>query len=279
MIAPHDFGGDAVFAVVDSQERETDVTFSLTTYYTSLENLYPRVVVEFEKYEDTRAGYMYVRTFDSILESRYEDILDFLRKIKDYEYLIIDIRGNMGGYFRSWVNGIVRPLLKEDILHEYYLAYRTGEYVQMFHEGFLSDKVEVPKETFSYLPSEVIGVDYKVFNFSDVYTATHEVIFNGRIILLTDHMVYSAAEGFTNFCKETGFATVYGTASGGDGFFQWPLYYVLPNSKLVITVTSAMSLDASGHSNEETRTQPDVYHESPFMDMDELINYVLEEIK
>ena len=60
---------------------------------------------------------------------------------------------------------------------------------------------------------------------------------------------------------------------------MWPLYYVLPNSKLVITLTSAMSLDASGHSNEEMRTQPDVYHESPFMDMDELINYVLEEIK
>jgi hypothetical protein len=39
-----------------------------------------------------------------------------------------------------------------------------------------------------------------------------------------------------------------------------------------------MSLDSTGHANEEVRTQPDVYRESPFMDHDELIDFVLEEI-
>jgi len=279
-IAPHDFGGDAVFTVVDYTGQETNVTFHTTTYVTSLNRLYPRSSVKLEKFEEEGVGYMYVGTFDpSTLERRYDYILDFLREIEGYDYLIIDIRGNTGGAFRPWVEGIVRPLLKEDTLHEYYLAYRTGEYVQWFHDEYLRDKAPVSKEAFDYLPPEVLGEDYVIYNFSATYTPTHEVDFDGEVILLTDFMVYSAAEGFTNFCKQTGFATIYGAPSGGDGFFVWPLYCVLPNSKIAITMTSSMSLDRTGHANEEARTQPDVYHESPFMDHDELIDFILEEIR
>ena len=222
---------------------------------------------------------MYVGTFDpSTVEPRYDDMLEFFEEIEDYECLIIDIRGNTGGAFRSWVEGIVRPLIREDKLHEYYLAYRTGEYVQQLHDEYLRDKAPVSKEVFDYLPPEVRGEDYVIYNFSETYTPTREVNFDGEIILLTDFMVYSAAEGFTNFCKQTGFATIYGTPSGGDGFFIWPLYCVLPNSKIAITMTSSMSLDCTGHANEEVRTQPNVYHEGPFMDHDELIDFVLEKI-
>lgn len=215
----------------------------------------------------------------SALEHRYNKILDFLREIEGYGHLIIDIRGNTGGSFQTWVNGVVRPLLSEDTLHEYYLAYRTGEYVQDFHGEWLNEREEVPKEWFSFLPPEVYGEGFAVYNASQTYTATHEVEFDGEVILLVDNVVYSAAEGFTNFCKQTGFATIYGTASGGDGFFVWPLYYVLPNSGLVVTASSSMSLDRMGRSNEEVRTQPDVYHESPFMDLEELIEFVLDEIE
>jgi hypothetical protein len=278
-VAPDDFGGDAVFTIMDSDGEEADVTFHTTRSHTSFSHLYPRSTLVFERYEEAGVGYMYVRTFQpSALEHRYDEILDFLREIEGYGHLIIDIRGNTGGSFSTWVNGIVRPLLREGALHEYYLAYKTGEYVQWFHDEYLREKAPVTKEVFDYLPPEVYGEDYVIYNFSGTYTPTHEVDFDGEIILLTDFMVYSAAEGFTNFCKQTGFATIYGTPSGGDGFFVWPLYCALPNSKIAITMTSSMSLDRTGHANEEVRTQPDVYHESPFMDHDELIDFVLEEI-
>ncbi|MCW3992718.1 MAG: S41 family peptidase [Candidatus Bathyarchaeota archaeon] len=278
-VAPDDFGGDAVFTIMDSDGEEADVTFHTTRSHTSFSHLYPRSTLVFERYEEAGVGYMYVRTFQpSALEHRYDEILDFLREIKGYGHLIIDIRGNTGGSFSTWVNGIVRPLLREGALHEYYLAYKTGEYVQWFHDEYLREKAPVTKEVFDYLLPEVYGEDYVIYNFSGTYTPTHEVDFDGEIILLTDFMVYSAAEGFTNFCKQTGFATIYGTPSGGDGFFVWPLYCALPNSKIAITMTSSMSLDRTGHANEEVRTRPDVYHESPFMDHDELIDFVLEEI-
>lgn len=279
-IAPHDFGSGAVFTVLNSTGHETNVTFHTFAGPSSFDILYPRSVVSFDKFEEENVGYMYIKTFDpSTVEPYYDDMLDFFREIEDYDHLIIDIRGNTGGAFRSWIEGIVRPLIKEDILHEYYLAYRTGEYILRFHDDYLKDKVEVSKDAFDYLPPEVYGDDYAVYNFSQTYTSTHEVDFNGEITLLTDYVVYSAAEGFTNFCKQTGFATIYGTPSGGDGFFIWPLYCVLPNSKIVITMSPAMSLDNTGHANEEVRTQPDVYHESPFMNHDELIGFILEEIR
>ena len=278
-ISPYEFGDDTIFTVLDSTGNEKDVTFNASAGPSSISGLYPLSDFIFEKFEEKSVGYMYVGTFDpSTVEPRYDDMLEFFEEIEDYECLIIDIRGNTGGAFRSWVDGIVRPLIKEDKLHEYYLAYRTGEYVQQFHDEYLRDKAPVSKEVFDYLPPEVRGEDYEIYNFSETYTPTREVDFDGEIILLTDFMVYSAAEGFTNFCKQTGFATIYGTPSGGDGFFIWPLYCVLPNSKIAITMSSAMSLDSTGHANEEVRTQPDVYHESPFMDHDELIDFVLEEI-
>jgi hypothetical protein len=278
-ISPYDFGGDAVFTVLDYTGHETDVTFHASAGSTSFSGLYPLSDFIFDKFEEKSVGYMYVKSFDPLtVESRYDDMLNFYEEIENYECLIIDIRGNTGGAFRSWVDGIVRPLIKEDKLHEYYLAYRKGEYVQQFHNGWLKDRAPVSKGVFDYLPPEVYGDDYDIYNFSQTYTPTHEADFDGEIILLTDFVVYSAAEGFTNFCKQTGFATIYGTPSGGDGFFVWPLYCVLPHSKIAITMSSSMSLDNTGHANEEVRTLPDVHHESAFMKHDELIEIVLEQI-
>ena len=278
-IAPHDFGADAVFTVLDSTGQEADVTFHASEGPSSFRILYPVPVVSFDKNEEEGVAYMYVKSFDlSTVEPYYDDVMDFYLEIEDYDFLIIDIRGNTGGTFQTWVDGIVRPLIKEDKLHEYYLAYRTGDYVQRFHERWLSDRAEVSKDEFDYLPPEVHGDDYEIYNFSCTYTPTHAVGFEGEIILLTDNVVYSAAEGFTNFCKQTGFATIYGTPSGGDGFFVWPLYFALPNSKIVVTMSSSMSLDSKGRANEEARTRPDVLHESPFMAHDELIDFVIEDI-
>lgn len=278
-ISPQYFGADALFTVLDPGGQETGATFQTYGGPSSFWALYPSPLVDFEMYEDEGVAYMYVKTFDlSRVEPYYDDVMEFYGEIADYEHLIIDIRGNTGGTFQSWIDGIVGPLIEEDMLHEYYLAYRTGDYVQWFHEGYLSDKVVVSKDLFDYLPPEVRGEGYEIYNFSSMYTATHEAGFNGEIILLTDNIVYSAAEGFTNFCKQTGFAEIYGIPSGGDGFFVWPTYFVLPDSKLVITTSSSMSLDVTGCANEEARTQPDVLHETAFMAFDELIDFVLQDI-
>jgi len=85
-------------------------------------------------------------------------------------------------------------------------------------------------------------------------------------------MVYSAAEGFCYLGKNYELATFYGTPSGSDGLMIYPLYYVLPNSKLVVEFASSLGLDSYGYANEEVRTQPDVYYESDYGNHNELIS-------
>lgn len=116
------------------------------------------------------------------------------------------------------------------------------------------------------------------YNCYKIIYKTYEANFKGEIILLIDNFVYSAAEAFTTFCKQTGFATIYGTTNGRDGIMEFPTYYALPNSKLVIYTSSALGLDHTIHANEEVRTQPDFYYESSFYNHTELIQYVLDSL-
>lgn len=82
--------------------------------------------------------------------------------------------------------------------------------------------------------------------------------YKGRIFILVDKDVYSSSEAFTNFSKETNFATIVGTATGGDGIGFAPVYFSLPNSGLVLRMASCMGLNPDGSSNEEFGTIPDI---------------------
>ena len=88
------------------------------------------------------------------------------------------------------------------------------------------------------------------------YDPANTVEFNGKIAILIDKCVYSSAESFTIFCKNTGFATLYGTNSGGDGIGR-QVYWALPHSKLILCYSFALGLFESGYANEEYHTAPD----------------------
>jgi hypothetical protein len=279
-ITPGCFGPDAVFTTRDPDGDEANHTFPTVLGAQPRTNFYPAPNLMTTKHPNISTAYIYLKTFDpSTVRNLYPEIHGFLKEVEDYSYLIIDIRGNTGGSFTSWIEALVEPLLREDTTHEYYLAYRDDPYIQSFHSQWLTTHQQVPKTRLQSLPPEAQGPGYTVYDFSSTYTATHHTSYNGQTILLTDRTVYSAAEGFTNFCKQTGFATIVGTTSGGDGFYVWPLYLVLPHSKLVVTMTSSMSLDRQGRANEEARTQPDIYIETSITDHNKLIDHVLHMIE
>lgn len=278
MLSPRDFGPNAEFTIQNATGYETNVTFGTISEYSILPYSYPEEMVETQIWESKNASYIYIKNFvNEYLNPYIDDIINFYHQIEDYNYLIIDIRGNPGGNYASWINAIVKPLIKEQKIFELYLAYRTDDYSDLFRES-MSITNTVSKYDFSYLPTEVYGDEFKIYDYQHTISPTYEIDFDGEIILLTDNVVYSAAEGFTLFCKQTGFATIYGTTSGGDGIMEFPTYYALPNSKLVICISSALGLDHTGHASEEVRTQPDVYFESSFDNHTELIDYVLENL-
>lgn len=69
-----------------------------------------------------------------------KEIYNFLKTIKDYPYLIIDISGNVGGSSEYWIDAIVAPLIGEmgleylensnDKSTYFYLLSRKGNYTK-----------------------------------------------------------------------------------------------------------------------------------------------------
>ncbi|MFQ7853800.1 MAG: S41 family peptidase [Flavonifractor plautii] len=75
--------------------------------------------------------------------------------------------------------------------------------------------------------------------------------------MLVDESVYSASESFVLFCQQTGFATLVGRTTGGDGIGAMdPVYLQLPNSGILIQYTVPFGLNPDGSSNEEMGTTP-----------------------
>ena len=277
-IYPRNFGDDAVFTLQNSSGEEWDEIFNVESGSSRSPYEYPSLLVNTTIVEEGSVAYLYVGSFSTgRVQGYYDSVIDFYSQIEDYDYLIVDIRGNTGGFYSVWMDGIVNPLIKEDIFHEQFFAYRTGYFTTNLHESFLNERVS--KNQFDTLPPEVYTDDFDVYRNYFTCNAVDELNFSGEVVLLVDNMVFSAAEGFANFCKETNFATIYGTSTGGDGIMLYPMYFVLPNSHIVIEFASAIGIDGNGFANEEVRTQPDIYYESEFGDFQELIDFVVEDIK
>ncbi|MBL4936953.1 S41 family peptidase [Clostridium sp. YIM B02515] len=218
--------------------------------------------------EKDKTAYLGVKSFNNINmnNQEFETIYRFLKDIKDYKTLIIDIRGNGGGNESYWRDYIVAPLINEPLMQKTYCIFRGGSYTQNILKstfGNSYDTMVLPidklkKENLSKLPQEIF-TDFKYYLKNiDIISPKGPVGFKGKIYLLVDERVYSSSEGFAIFAKSTGFATVVGEKTGGDGIGISPTLGVLPNSGYVFRYPQEMGLKSDGSSDEEFKTEPDI---------------------
>lgn len=216
--------------------------------------------------EENRVAYIRVRSFSSrYIEQDRQRVLDFLSSISHYPNLLIDIRGNGGGSESYWRQLLVAPLISEPIAYRLYLAVRSGDAAQDYMKsrlgagyyflqvgrGNLPGLQNVPSEVFTEHFTEPIQLP-------DVIFPRDSVGFRGQIILLVDEGVYSSSESFAVFAKATGWATLVGTPTGGDGIGFDPMVFMLPNSEIAIRMAESMGINPDGTANEEAKTAPDV---------------------
>ena len=69
---------------------------------------------------------------------------------------------------------------------------------------------------------------------------------------------YSASDKFACFCKATGFATLVGTPTSGDGLGSTPLLLLLPESGLLVRFSSMAGENPDQSLNAAVGTLPDV---------------------
>lgn len=193
----------------------------------------------------------------------HDTIRAFLKENRTAKALIVDIRGNGGGDDEYWMQNIVAPLLHAPMTSIVTIGYPPGAYntpfirhklgVDWFRlqtasqlaglEGFRLDLYE-GVTSFSRLPLTVRPQD--------------PVGFDGRVFLLVDASVCSSTESFAVWAKATGWATLVGTRTGGDGIGFDPVLVALPNSGIVVRFPADMGINPDGSVNEESQTSPDV---------------------
>lgn len=215
--------------------------------------------------EKGKIGYISIKSFlDGNLDEDMKIILPYLEGIKDYKALIIDIRGNGGGTNTYWAD-IVERLIDEPVEERYYMAFRGGEFEEKFFKeiygaGFekLTPISALDKENFQDPPPE-LKEDFKYYDkFIDRFEPKNPIGFKGKIYLLVDQHVFSASEQFASFAKSTGFATLVGEKTGGDGIGFEPAICSLPNSGYLFRFSQEMGLTSSGSCNFENKTEPDI---------------------
>lgn len=214
--------------------------------------------------EPDQIAYLGMRSFGGhLMEMDSAEIRDFFKQVKDFKTLILDIRGNGGGSSDYWRIHIVPQLINKPITYNTYSLYRGGKYADAFMQSRrltegLQPIANIKDEELPKIPPEATTM-FKNYNKNvDIVTPYHSVGFKGKIYLLLDSAVYSSAEGFAAFAKGTGFATVVGGRTGGDGLGTDPLLAALPNSGYVFRFSLQMGLNSDGSCNEEVKTVPDI---------------------
>lgn len=248
---------------------------------TQLYNYYDKIttqsvdndVVSTKILDKNKTAYIKVASMAVDDQSYYSKLYDFYEEIKDYPNLIIDIRGNGGGSDLFWERNIITLLEKSNLTSRCYMLFRNGKYIK----PFIEQKVKLASGQFNILPIKDMPYSNKLADeFKNDFTSfisidysfkqINTIGFKGKVYLLVDRNVYSAAEGFAIFAKDTKFATLIGTTTGGDGVGFDPAIARLPNSGLLFSFPMSYGLNPDGTANEETQTKPDVFVEQTYSD-------------
>ena len=229
--------------------------------------------------KENQIAYLKVKSMSNrTLEADGKKILEFYKSIKDYPYLVIDIRGNGGGTDNYWQKNIVEPLISETKSSAVAMAYK-GNYIRPFlrGRGITTKPIDKLPEEFN---SKYTSSMERFTVSSRAVKPKNSVGFKGKIYLLVDEYVFSSSESFAAFCKATDFAELVGTITGGDGIGIDPCVMALPNSGLVVRFSLDMGVNSDGTVNEKAHTKPDIYAETTYEDFikdkDSILNKVFE---
>ena len=188
----------------------------------------------------------------------------YLPNIKDYQALIIDIRGNIGGDSRYWSEFLLPKIINKSYTTSNYKFWKNGDLLNKFFKASEvlkeadSGKVaELDSSSLVNLPNEIFKEFEYYLKFDTKINPNKDSIkFAGNIYLLIDKYVYSSAESFASFSQNSNFATLIGEKTGGDGLGSDPLFVMLPNSNFVFKFSKDMAVDSTGKCNEEFKTLP-----------------------
>ncbi len=216
-------------------------------------------------YSDTlvnngKIGIMTFLSFNTHLIDKEKVAIDsFFNQIENCKYLIINIQDNSGGATKYWKNNIVERLLSDTVVYTSYPVIKDGPINRHFYSEFFDEAKLLKKtESLERIPDELIKGKFYIKTENDTITPNNPINFKGEIFLLVNKKVFSSSEGFAQFCKTTGWATIAGERTGGDGIGSDPALIMLPESGILMGFPSLVGLNHDGSLNSEEKTTPDI---------------------
>lgn len=219
--------------------------------------LLPEEGIAYLKVDDFLADY------DPNYQKEAQAIRDFYNAAGDCTDLIIDLTDNSGGNEGYWQDLLAAPLTDAPLSCTNYALLADSENNRPYIDNVFAPSDLHPISELPDLPKlERDGLEaatHFVESTLHVEPAAERAAFHGRVWLLVGPMVYSASESFSVFCQATGFATLVGQQTSGDGIGALnPVMMRLPNSGILIQYTMMYGLNPDGSSSEEAGTTPDI---------------------
>lgn len=229
----------------------------------SAEETWPAENVETRILEPGKTAYVFISMFDrEKMETDREILQPFYEQIREYDNLIIDITQNPGGSMAYFNELVVAPLADRTLTVPTYQLFKDGDVNRRFlgvEEGIASGQYR-PVSELPSLPelNREDASECTLFLREDYTVEPAGEGFAGKIWLLVSGANYSSSEYAAMFSKATGFATLVGETTSGDGIGTDPVYLILPNSGMVVQYSPMYGVSADGTGSEEYGTTPDI---------------------
>jgi hypothetical protein len=214
----------------------------------------------------------------------YAELLyDFWHEIKDFDHLIIDLRGNRGGHICHFSKYVASMLVTSRTWLPLYVYWGDGHYSNIRRSGgsnpiggYIGVWPEpvldadagnldfVFRSAFSWLPTSFY------FAWGDTFFASHREPFAGKVWVLTDEITASGAEAVTGMLYYNNLATVVGQSTWGifgTAYDREGIIFALPNTGIQIRIDTALFKDHEGNILQGYGLQP---HYAPRPGMDAL---------
>jgi hypothetical protein len=212
---------------------------------------------------------------------------EFYKEIKDFRHLILDFRGNGGGFTRYFVQLFMAPIIPQDIEFYVYTLLRGGEKNLRWFEAEKTDaRVFLDTELNKLNTAEYMAGRFELMNPADKamldyivpypvrIKSTGERLFSGEIWILVDGNSASAVEYASIYAMAADFATVVGTPTRGVTGGGLPAFFTLPNTGLVVRYDYGYFIDSKGRAIDEFGVTPDYLNQPGMNALETVLNMI-----
>jgi hypothetical protein len=214
-------------------------------------------------------AYIGIASFTNNLILDSEVLFPFFETIQDYQHLIIDLRGNTGGWTSYFPNNIVSMLIDAPLSFYTYELFVASDHTAGFFEhpysmmggdlyGIFPIEEFVQSRNMQYFaPEDMELLNYVMVWVVEYTPAANNIPFQGEIWLLVDGDSMSASEMAASLSMYTGFATVVGEPTAGVTAVLYT-YAALPNTGILFRIDLGYTVDQHGRSIEEFGVIPHI---------------------